>query len=169
MKTYEVKEKSLNGLTKSHRTLVSNYNKTKEDANEYMTFDEAVICMNLTPVEIKILGVALVKVIKEADVGNPSDYQRTASPLDMVEDKSVSVEHSCELAEVLEAIENAGLNTLERSVLEASLRSSASHGWKKKFAEKNINSKTGKSYSRANTQLLLDRAYEKIKQYLKVA
>jgi hypothetical protein len=128
--------------------------------------------MNLTPVEIKILGNALITVLKEADVRMSQkghSGSEILSPLDMIEDKSVSVEHSCELAEVLEAIENAGLNTLERSVLEASIQVSASHGWKKKFADNNINSKTGKPYTRQATQGILDRAHQKIKQYLKVA
>ena len=34
--------------SKSHRTLVSNYNKTKEKANGHMTFDETVIRMELS-------------------------------------------------------------------------------------------------------------------------
>ena len=168
IKTYEVKKSGRTGITKSHRTLASNYNKIKEDANEHITFDEVVIRMNLTPVEVKILGETLVKVIKEVDINN-SRSAFESYDLNMLEDKIVSVEHFCELGEVLEAIENAGLTTLERSVLEASMHSTVSHGWKKKFADNNINSKTGKPYTRQATQGILDRAHQKIKEYLKVA
>lgn len=166
MKTYETKESSLMRVSKSHRSLVSEFNKTKKDANRHMTFDEAVIRMDLAPVEIKILGEALVKVIRESD-GGLADGDTDAGLLDNVVGQSVSVEHNCEVAEVMDAIDNAGLTALERSALEASMHSS--HGWKKAFADQNTNPKTGRPYTRAAVKIILDRAHQKIKKYLKVA
>jgi len=168
MKTYEVKDKNLIVLYKTHRTLVSDYNKTKEKSNGHMTFDEAVIRMDLAPVEIKILGEALVKVSRESDMVSPQrDSEAAESLMDNIVGQNVTVEHSCVVVEVMDAIENAGLTVLERSALEASMHSS--YGWKKKFADQHVNPKTGKSYTRASVKSILERAHQKVKKYLKVA
>ena len=168
MKTYIAKTKSLIALSKSHRTLVSDYNKTKEEANGHMTFDEAVIRMDLAPVDIKLLGEALVKVHVESDVIEWNDGE-SHQPMNCLDNRgqNVPVEQSCAVVEVMDAIENAGLTVIERSALEASMHSS--YGWKKKFAEQHINPKTGKSYSRAAVKIILERAHQKLKTYLKVA
>lgn len=166
MKTFDVKEKNLISPSKVHRALVSEYNKTKEKANGHMTFDDTVIRMELSSVEIKILGEALVKVTGESDYAMSGD-QKSESPINMVVASKISVEHACEVAEVQNAIENSGLTMLERSALDASLN--ASHGWKKAFSDQHINPKTGKSYSRASVAIILERAHQKVKTYLKVA
>jgi len=169
MKTFDIKEKNLIVPSKSHRTLVSNYNKTKEKANGHMTFDETVIRMELSSVEIKILGEALVKVTGESDykTGHDGGDSTAENPINNLVASSVPVEHACEVAEVQDAIENAGLTILERSALDASLNSS--HGWKKAFSDQHINPKTGKSYTRASVKIILERAHQKVKRYLKVA
>jgi len=166
MKTYEPKEGSFVKLSRSNRSLVSKYNKTKEDANNHITFDEAVIRMGLAPADIKILGEALVKVHGESDLES-DELDKSLYGMGNIVGKNAPVEHTCEVAEVMDAIENSGLTTLERSVLEASMHSS--YGWKKEFADQNINPKTGNSYSRAAVNSILDRAHQKLKKYLKVA
>jgi DNA-directed RNA polymerase specialized sigma subunit len=165
MKTFDVKEKNLIAPSKVHRALVSDYNKTKQKANGHMTFDETVTRMELSSVEIKLLGEALVKVTGESDFG--TDDVSRQNPINNLVASSIPVEHACEVAEVQDAIENAGLTALERSALDASLN--ASHGWKKAFSDQHINPKTGKSYSRASVAIVLERAHQKVKTYLKVA
>jgi hypothetical protein len=168
MKTYEVKEKHLIAPSKFNRTLVSDYNKAKEKANGHMTFDEAVIRMNLDAADIKLLGEALVKVSRESDMSyDVSSGDQKESLMNNIAGQNVPVEHTCAVAEVQDAIENAGLTILERSALEASLHSS--HGWKKEFADQHVNPKTGKSYTRAAVKIILERAYQKVKKFLKVA
>jgi hypothetical protein len=132
-----------------------------------MTFDETVIRMELSSVEIKILGEALVKVTGESDYNDMSGDSTAENPINNLVASSMPVEHACEVAEVQDAIENAGLTILERSALDASLNSS--HGWKKAFSDQHINPKTGKSYTRASVKIILERAHQKVKRYLKVA
>jgi hypothetical protein len=122
--------------------------------------------MELSSVEIKILGEALVKVTGESDYSDMSG-DASQNPINNLVASSIPVEHACEVAEVQDAIENSGLTMLERSALDASLN--ASHGWKKAFSDQHINPKTGKSYSRAAVAIILERAHQKVKTYLKVA
>jgi hypothetical protein len=166
MKTFDVKEKNLIAPSKAHRALVSDYNRTKEESNGHITFDDTVIRMELSSVEIKILGEALVKVTGESDYSDMSG-DASQNPINNLVASSIPVEHACEVAEVQDAIENSGLTMLERSALDASLN--ASHGWKKAFSDQHINPKTGKSYSRAAVAIILERAHQKVKTYLKVA
>ncbi len=166
------KGQPLTPLTNQAIRLLQKFEETKLAFNRYSTNDEIYEKMKLNPEEIELIQDAQVRVLGPDDGiaanrwyferYNGSDYTEARR------DIASPQEFNGGNFEIRDAFNKADLSDFERKVVETSLYPHT--GWREDLAKHEINPRTGKRYTRAGINIILDGALKKIKNaYQQVA
>ena len=170
------KSRLLSPLTAEAVILVNKFNLEKNNVSGPTTDYEIYEKLKLTSDEIKVLEKAMVKVVLP-DLSNTSDknnydaeHDYTAMrrvAFDKPEDNSTDlIEKTEEISKIKKAIVKAGLNDLEKRILESYM--DKPRGFSEKI--ESLNPHTNKPYSRMGLHNMLKKALYKVKTaYQKVA
>ncbi len=111
---------------------------------------------NLTKTEINLLKRSLVRVFNKSD-----------KDMAVYEDRHMSIETYHDLLFLRETIDKMKLSAFERDVIDGYL--SDDKNWSEKVANRHINKRSGKNYTRQNCYLIVEKLIKKMKRRFKVA
>lgn len=160
-------------FTNSDLELMSRYEQAKRGINKHVTFDEVVNLLGLSAEEGKHLNMLLTKVFAENQLGgtrgegasdeDPSGNDYTGHRAGV--DRESETELLLQKQYVQDVFRRAGLNPLQRELMEAAL--DQYNGWMADFARSHINPNTNKPYSRMRITQVCEQAKAKVEKVLK--
>jgi len=160
-------------LTNSDLELMTRFEQKKRGMPQYFTFDQIIAELGLSNEEGKHLNTLLTRVFAENQLGGQQDGHddMSASGNDYTGhrvgvDRESETETVLQEQHVIDTLNRAGLNTLERQVIEAAME--PYHGWQTEFAKTHTNPATGKPYSRMRITQVLEMAREKVAKTLEL-
>ena len=153
-------------LTNSDLELVSRFEQTKKNMDQYVTFDQIIAELGLSEEEGKHLNVLLTRVETNIGAGSAhteadfNDYTAHRAGIDHdVENDGVVGEMS-----VNDTLNRAGLTKMERDLIEAAMN--PYNGWQSDYARNHVNPETKKPYSRMRITQVLQMARDKVAKVL---
>lgn len=155
-------------LTNSDLELINRFEKTKKGMPESFTFEQVVDELGLSSDDGKRLNSLLSNVVFEGQQSHlftdtSQRYDYTAFRKDIDQDYS-KTNNMIEQDYVLNVLDKAGLNLIERKVIEAAINSFP--GWQTEFARNNISPYTNKPYGKMRITQILLKAREKVANVL---
>ena len=159
-------------LTNDDLVLYTKYEKAKQAAS-HSTFDELVQQLGFSSEEGLRLDFILKKVYTESRLNDSDERQQvevrddyTGRGRSLKETNGNSHVEDCEGQDYVDDIlSKAGLNDIERKVIEAAMN--PYNGWQTAFAQNHINPRTKQPYSRMSITNFLTSAREKVAKVMK--
>jgi DNA-directed RNA polymerase specialized sigma subunit len=156
-------------LTNSDLELINRFEKTKKGMPESFTFEQVVDELGLSSDDGKRLNLLLSNIVFEGQhnmftenvVDQRYDYTSYRKDIDR---ENSETNNLIEQDYVLNVLNNANLNKIERKIIEAAMNPFP--GWQTEFARKNISPSTNKPYSRMRVNQILKNAREKVANIL---